>query len=291
MASYRAVSGSASGRAFVVVDFEVGACGEWLPHRPAECFEGSPGGTACRLVVNHWRERPTLELGQLLVLECRVHGVCFTVYPMTLAPYQRAPTLAATPDGRETCSSAEEGDRPRLQGTLFEAVEEARDGEKWYSREPGNRKNVKAPQLGPLRWRGSRLRHLERAESWLGMSLELDDAARVERATVLGVEAVQLKQASRAASLGTLAHRGGAVCEILEAMPRSAPSTPGCRLERLLWAGHQAGLWGRPWIWETRAAGWRPAMFQAGRPDRRRRASTASQPPTSSLVDAREGLV
>jgi hypothetical protein len=241
--------------------------------------------------VNHWRERPTLELGQLLVLECRVHDVCFTVYPMTLAPYRQAPTLAATPDGRETRSSAEGGDRSCLQGTLFEAAEEARDGEKWYSREPGNRQNVQAPQLGPLRWRGSQLRQLERAESWLGVSPELDDAARVERATVLGVEAVQLKEASRAASLGILAQRGGAVCDILEAMASTAAGVPGCRLERLLWAGHQAGLWGRPWIWETPAVGWRPAMFQTSGPDRRTPASTASQPPTSLLVDAREGLV
>jgi hypothetical protein len=242
--------------------------------------------------VNHWRERPTLELGQVLVLECRVHGVCFTVYPMTLAPYQRAPTLAATPDGREAPASPAEGsDHSRLQGTLFEAAEEARNAAKWYSREPGNRKNVKAPEPGPLRWRGSRLRQLERAESLLGLSLDLDDGARVERAAVLGVEALSLKQSSRAASHGTLRERGRAVGAILEAMTPTAAGVPGCRLERLLWAGHQAGLWGRPWIWETPARGWRAPLFREAGPGRQTQSRSATPSPTSLLVDRPEGLV
>lgn len=291
MACYRASAVTASLRDFVVVDYDLTAWGEFVPRRPAQCLRRGAKGDRCRLVVNHWRERATLGVGRLLVLECRTHGVSFTVYPRTVAPYQRAPTLAATPDGHETAPSAEGGESPGLQGTLFEAAEEAREGGKWHSREPASRKEVDAPEPGVLRWRASRLRQLERAEDLLGLSAELDDTARVERASVLGVEAVQLKQVSATASQGTLGQRGGAVCELLEAMPRSASSAPGCRLERLLWAGYQAGLWGRPWIWETSAAGWRPALFPAGGPGLPTQSRTAPQPPTSMLVDGQEGLV
>jgi len=282
-------------RDFTVVDYAIGETGEWLPRRPAECRRRTVDGAPCRLRVNHWRARPTLSLGRVLVLECLVHGRAFTVYPITLAPYQRAPTAAATPSGQAVRQVSEESGGVSFKGTLFATAACFRDGQRYYSREPENRHGPRAVK-DLLKWRGGAVRELERAEQLLGLEPELTDAERVERAAVLGVEALSLKQASVEGSRGDLSVRGAGCCALLEAMPPIASGVPGCRLERLLVAGYRAGLWGRPWIWESAAGGWRSipreaAAFPGHGPERQRGSQSGSEPPTSLVGDGPEGLM
>lgn len=281
MACYRAWAANAWDRDFTVVEYRTRASGEFMPERPGECRRRVGDARACRLVVNHWRVRPTLSLGQLLVLQCRVHRGAFTLYPCNLAPYLRSPILMATPDGQEPVSVGE-SKQSALQGTMFAAAQEARESQRWYSRDSGQ---------GLLAWRGSRLRQLQRAVSWLGLGAELDDAERVERAAILGVEALQLKEAAQRALAGSVAEQGMAVCAILETMAQAGSESMACRLERLLWAGHHAGLWGRPWLWETAMRGWRKPLFRSGGTARPGACPAGLEPPTTWLVDGREGLV
>ena len=214
------------------------------------------GLASCRVVLNHRRARKTGPLAQLCVAECRVHDVCFTLYPASLTPYLRTALVVAGAGEREAgpgdASSALLGQSP------FRAAAEAATEEQWQDRDAGH-----SGLSGELRaaspWRRSRMRQLSRLEEWVGLSATLLPEEQMARAEVLGVETVLLRErASRPASSATVQQRGAAVCEVVSALGRS-----DCQLERLMWAGHLAGLWSAPWFWDARSQSYRPCRFRA----------------------------
>jgi hypothetical protein len=195
-------------------------------------------------------------MAELSVAECLIHGVCFTLYPASLAPYLR--TALVAPGSGEEAGSFLRASSPPLDKSPFRAAAGAATGQQWQDRDAGH--SGLSGELRPaFPWRRSRMRQLSRLEEWLGLSATVSPEEQMARAEVLGVETVRLRElAGRSASSASVQQRGEAVCEVVSALGRS-----GCQLERLMWAGHQAGLWAAPWFWDERSQSYRPCRFRA----------------------------
>ncbi len=81
-------------------------------------------------------------------------------------------------------------------------------------------------------------RHVARSGLLLGLSTDGRIAER--QSSILDIDGLSLQQARCEYQQGGLRDRGRAVMSVLQALDPS-------RDDRLLAAGHEAGLWGRPW--------------------------------------------
>lgn len=251
MSLYSASSDSASCREFLLAPYDTYGNGRLRPSKPTEGPCVAQTGQ-CQIVVNHWRTRKTGSQAELLVIECRTHRQSFTVYPPELAPYLRAPMLPrqleSPVEGEAGAATGDELAEARaFEGTCFGPALEAADNERWKSVDAGK----------AIPWRSSRVRQLDRIVGWLGVEAGLSDGERVERAELLGVEALTLSQAAGLAASGEPRARGEAACQVLAAV-----GLRGCAAERLAHAGQASGLWGTPWRWDARAGRLRRLSFR-----------------------------
>ncbi len=193
----------------------------------------------CRLVVNHWRERSTGPEHRLLVLECKVHGHAFTIYPCGHVPYGRVAVAPVSEDGQLLG-----GDAPWM-ATMLSAVLDAEQCDLWPCDSPA----------GDARRRRTQGRRVACAEALLGL-----DGRRIEPlsqlAVLLGLPTQVLLDAARelTASVGLNA-RAQVVAPVLAQLPLGR-----CLLDAVLRAGALADLWGPPIRFEP-ARGRRRFLF------------------------------
>lgn len=210
-----------------------------MPKMPKEGPCRDPEGPGCRIGVHHWRARKTGPEHPLAVLRCRRHRLGFTAYPPGHVPYGRQRIAPVAPDGGVVRTEGEE-----LAETVFSGAVDAAQGKAW-SRKGG----------GPC-W-SVQGRHLGRLARWVGVSPDLGEGARSEQAAHLGVAELVLRdQADHIAARPGYRRRGEAVVRVLSALRRAS------RLERLLAAGFEAGLWGFPMRWDPELKRLRPIPFR-----------------------------
>lgn len=126
------------------------------------------------------------------------------------------------------------------RGTLFDAALDGADHKPWHRDCPG----------GTDRWWPNQGRLVCRAHVLLGLDQTITSRLAQEIAAALCVPPMLLRECRRAFHEAPGYHsRGKAVRDVLRAMPRGR-----ARLDRLLAAGHLAGLWGRPYRWRRRTA-------------------------------------
>ncbi|MCK4659055.1 MAG: hypothetical protein KAV82_05985 [Phycisphaerae bacterium] len=207
------------------------------------------------------RNRKTGPCFALTVCRCHRHNRAFTLYPPGHRPYGRKALAQVEPGGRWPVKEGDEqegggkhvdsGARV-FEGTLFDAALDAANGTAWsrFEDEYGGR--------GVEPYWSTQLRHIEQSTRLLGVSANLDATLRNSVAEVLGVERMLLEELSAEVSTRPgYRSRGRAVGRVLESLP------PGRYvMDRLLFAGHLVGLWGRPLQWDVGAGILRDAPFR-----------------------------
>src|SRR5690606_25099662 len=112
---------------------------------------------------------------------------------------------------------------------------------------------------GP-RW-SAQGRWLARLMRWVGVAVDLEDALRAQLAATLGVaHLLLLDQVRQVLAAPGYRRRGHAVVSVLMVLRHDASLA-----DRLVVAGHQAGLWGRPLRWDPDAGQLRALPFRSGR--------------------------
>ena len=187
------------------------------------------------------RSRNTGPRFPLLVLHCRTHDVCFTVYPPGHVPHGRQAVVVLPLDGSGSVTPRSVGqdqdERPAIfDGTVFEAAWDAGHKRVWSRdclQETGE-------------WRATQVQRVEQTARLTGVTADLDVAGQITRAEALGVDVLTLRDAqAMVRQKPGLLSRGAAVVRVLRGCLRT-----GARLaQRLIAAGHLAGLWGRPYWW------------------------------------------
>ncbi len=210
---------------FVVAPYRPGADQRLRPELPRSCpwkDKRKDADSRCTVSEHHMRQRRTGPDHALMVAECGTHGRGFTIYPPGFAPYLRRPVLALTPDG-----SGVHGDG--VKTSLFEAAQDASDGESW---------RPSGPAYTTGRWR-TQQRHIQVGVQLLGLDAEVPDATREQIAHRLAVPLLDLAPAPpQWAGFRT---RGQRVMEVFARLPRTL-SLP----KQLLRCGSAAGLWPVP---------------------------------------------
>jgi hypothetical protein len=188
----------------------------------------------CAISLDHYRPRSTGPCFPLAVLRCAAHKHGFTLYPPGYVPYGRAAVAPVTQGGFERGAGAES-----FAGTLLDAALDAAKATAWPRECPG----------GSARWWGKQGRHVAAAVRICGVAPDLDAAARQAQAAALWVETLLLIHGAQTiAAKPGYRSRGQAAVAVLG---RLAPGP--CVLQRVLAAGHLAGLWGPPWRWDAQA--------------------------------------
>jgi hypothetical protein len=210
-------------------------------------------------------------------MRCQAHGVGFTLYPFGHVPYGRRSIAPVAPDGTDL---REEGEGVgAYSGTVFAAAVDASRGGAWPRESDG---------LAEHCW-PSMCRRLSTALPWLGLTPEPGDKVekeivrkeREERAADLDVDLLPLQEGARAIEVAPgYRSRGTAVVRVLVELPTGRPL-----LERLLRAGHAAGLFGEPLV-AVRPGG--PLRSLAAERGRLGRSSPVRDPPRlGDMVPAR----
>jgi hypothetical protein len=194
--------------------------------------------------LNHVRQRTTVAMPEVYVLECRAHGNRFSVYQPGWEPYQHRPTVVVAHDGQPVVRLPEVS---RLQGTLFEAAEAGARGYAW------NRGQGEA-HGGPF-W-GSQVRELEHAQQCAGVAPGMSDQQRELVSAALGVDLLALREgAAKIVAAPGYRCRGKAVVAVLARVPEEV------YVERLSLARCVAGLCGRPLTWDPTTRSLRRPAF------------------------------
>ena len=218
---------------------------------------------ACRVLVHHLRNRKTGSVRQIVVCWCAGHRKAFGLYPPDGVPYARLPwspvglagevlrvveeALPPSSDQRQVKLS------PRLTSFVptypGAAVDEGR--------------NVFWPKQG-FSWAAEPSLHTHpRQETQVRRSLRTLRVLGIDGAGVDGRDRLAISEvldlplavlldleASVPEVVGgeTPSVRGRVVSAALEALPEVSPR---CLAHRLAMAGHLAGVWGRPWVFEV----------------------------------------
>lgn len=209
---------------FVVAPYRLGAGQRLRPELPRSCpwKDEKDKDNRCTVSEHHMRKRRKGPGHALMVAQCKSHRHGFTIYPPGFAPYLRRPVLALTPDG-----SGVGGDGVR--SSLFEAAQDAADGESW---------RPSGPAYTTGRWR-TQQRHIQVGVRLLGLDAEAPAATREQIAHHLAVPLLDLAPAPP--QWAGFRSRGQRVMEVSARLPR-AMSLP----KRLLRCGSAAGLWPVP---------------------------------------------
>ena len=204
-----------------------------MPSRCPTSVDSSRVGE-CRLALHHRRVRKTGPGHALCVVECRAHGVAFTLYPPGYAPYRRQAVLKLTPDGEPICR---EGNAvaTEFEDTVFAAALDAKEGKRW-ARETQDEV--------PERWWSTQGRHLQLTARLVGVALGLAEKTSESIATALSVGMLSLRELCQAKGYRAI---GAAVCSVLACLKGLASR----RAQLLLVCGHLAGQWGEPLHWDA----------------------------------------
>ena len=183
----------------------------------------------CLLCPKDRRLRKTGPKIELLVVHCRVHRCCFTLYPPGHVPYGRVPLVLLTLDGRRV-----ERDRgPPYQGTLFQAARDAKDGRFWpRESEEGSRQARRTTQA----------RQLERVGLILGLWCLSAGNSSDRVMDILGIAGMSWVEARRRVeSKEGYRGKGQGVWLIIKPLPESFKS-----FIQLSTLGYHAGFWPKP---------------------------------------------
>lgn len=223
-------------RRFIIADYRTGADGKLIATLPdvGPCQDGDE--QRCVIRRDYMRWRATGPCFPLSVLRCETHGRGFTVYPPGQVPYGRRAVAPVALDGSDIGAGA-----LAFTGTLLDASLDAANGTAKHAAWPRD-----CPGGSP-KWWSTQGRQIAAAVRLCGVAPDLDPAAQQAQAAALRVEMLLLVQGAKAiAATPGYRSRGEAVVAVLGRV------TDGpCVLERVLAAGHLAGLWGPPWRWET----------------------------------------
>lgn len=238
-----------------MTDYHVDDQGRMVAAMPSQCPCAGEHVEACHVVVDHFRERKTGPEHPLAVLRCTTHGRAFTVYPPGHVPYGREAIVRIAPDGSRL--DAAEGNPPLrdtvsslFADTWFQAALDGARGVYW---------NPYPPDGTDFQWWSTQSRRLEKATQWLGVAPGMPEALRELISAAIEVDLLRLRTASQGiATTPGYRSRGEAVRGVLAEVVRGP-----CILERMLLAGHVAGLWGRPLRWDASAHILRSAPFPA----------------------------
>jgi hypothetical protein len=179
-------------------------------------------------------------------MRCLTHRLGFTLYPPGHVPYGRVAVAAVAPDGRAVVEAGPEV--PAGTATLFDAALDAAQGTAWARQSSG----------GTAKWWGTQGRHIEIGVGVCGVAPALGAAAQQAHAAALRVEQLLLMEQTRAiVAAPGYRSRGKAVAAVFERVAAGP-----CVLERVLAAGHLAGLWGLPLAWEPAVRRLRPLSFR-----------------------------
>lgn len=228
---------------FVSTPYRLDGSNRPVPEMPATCAWASVGPAPCRIGKKCDRRRKTGPCFPVCVLCCRTHTVYFTVYPLGHVPHGRVAVAVVAPDGSQPLDD-EGAVAPTavppvsVEDSLLEAAWEASHGRIWA-------REYEAADA-QSQWLGSQRRHVDLAARLTGVALDVGQSAQIRRAESLGVDTLRLRegQALIRKRPGLRGH-GEAVVHVLKAVLASSRSL----VDRLLVAGHLAGLWGSPFRW------------------------------------------
>lgn len=249
MRAYQADRQTAS-RNVVVTPYHPDEAGEMVAAMPSEGPCRAHGDRACRLVIDHRRERKTGPQHPLTVVYCATHRRAFTLYPPGHVPYGRESVLSVGPDGGQVLEDESDARAPverHFAGTVFQAALDAAAGRAWDHECLG----------GTDRWWTTQTRRLAELVRWVGLGEDLEQDKRLQIAEALEVELLLLLDGIRRITESPgYRSRGESVGAVLEAVVRGP-----CVLDRLLLAGHLAGRWGVPLSWDPAAQVLRSPVF------------------------------
>lgn len=222
---------------FIITPYQADEDGTLRPVVPEQCCRGLDGGERCDLHVHHWRDRKTGPEFPLLVMQCRTHGLAFTLYPPGYVPYGRAAVAPVDLEGQPLHVGGEQGREAGLswERTLYGAAFDAARRQAWPRSNGG-------PQQGCWRTQGRRIAQL---------ALIAGLAADVDSPMVgpLGVSLLgQLEAREVYAQAKGYEQRGRAVCLIAGELQSASCDV----LDLMLAAGFACGQWGRPLRWDPR---------------------------------------
>lgn len=166
-------------------------------------------------------------------MQCKTHGIGFTLYPPGYFPYGRKPIA---PVGLDGYLLTQDTGAERFVGTYFEAAIDAAKGRFWPAES----------LLGNCEARyQTQTRHINRTLSLLGLDPQLDDKQREAIGYLLDIPGQSLHDRIKSLT-GRNSYRlkGLAICDILDQI------TPGASiLERIAEVGAIVDLWPTPFSW------------------------------------------
>ena len=214
--------GEGGKRDFVVSEYLEDEAGGRRPRLPSMCPFGGVG--RCRVKPHGWRARSCGPGFQLLVVACREHGRCFTVYPPGWVPYGRVPVVHA--------DAGCPGSRSQGTGTLFEAACAASGSVLWPE------ESLAAPGCGKTQYRRIAL-----CGRWLGLDGTRATAELASAELGVGLSLLTSTRQQWQASLRRR-ERGPLVVQVFEVACEQQSNL----LFRLLRAGLLTGACGRAWV-------------------------------------------
>ena len=219
-------------RYFVSAEYYRGEDGGFETEIPGfgPCGQGVKG--SCGLNIKDWRERKTGPCHPLAIVTCKIHKVCFTLYPPGHVPYGRTPLAELATNG----APAEKGRDPPFLHTYFDAALDAAVGIAWPK---CSLEGSHSPRFI------TQCRHLDRCCSLFGLSQEAGGNKREKVAEQLGIGGLMLEEARWKLLAGGFLASGQAICQVLAELRETEPT-----FQRLATCGHYAAIWPEIQRWD-----------------------------------------
>ena len=202
----------------------------------------------CRISINHRRPRTTGPKHSIFVMKCKVHGAFFTIYPAGFARYQRQAVAHTAYGSSELRDAPEERPLEPFEGSQFQAALDASEGRPW----------LREWVAGRRKWWETQRRHLGKVLILLGLEPAMEQEKSLRIAEMLDLDHISIVEQKRKLMVQPgYRCRGHGVLTMLQAVAKRI-----CPVERLLLAGHLAGLWGKPLWWDGEAGIIRAVPFR-----------------------------
>ncbi len=199
----------------------------------------------CRIVNDHFRDRKTGP-DSILVVRCKTHKICFSIYPIGYTPYGRDKIAPVSPDGRITTGEQEED---RFAGTYFDAALDAAKSISWR-----HDYQVPSPESSFI----TQSLHLKRSCTLFGINPDSDAAQREAVIQLLDVPGQLLHDYMQRICIHSgYQNRGNAVCHILKSL-HCGPTL----FERFAVLGANVGFWPPLHLWDAQHSCIRQSRFQ-----------------------------